>query len=140
LAKFGYLADIAADGEEAFEAYRRGHHRLLLVDCHMSKMDGYALTRAIRQREAETGGRLPIVAITADAQQGVVDRCFDAGMDRYPSKPVELEESSAAVNQWLGNGSRSQPGNSAEPDAGSGKPYCAQVLNPAKISRRSGPK
>lgn len=116
LEEFGYIADIAADGEEAFEAYQRGDYRLLLVDCHMPKMDGYALARAIRQIERQTGRRIPIVAVSADSQQDDVDRCLDAGMDDYLFKPVELEKLGLALKQWLGDGADTAADTAGAPD------------------------
>lgn len=103
LRQFGYIADVAADGSEAFDAYRRGGYKLLLTDCHMPEMDGFELAQAIREKERGTGERLPIIAITANAVQGEADRCLNAGMDGYLSKPVELAKLGSTLDQWLDN-------------------------------------
>jgi len=103
LRQFGHTADIAADGAEAFDKYRRGNYKLLLTDCNMPAMNGFELTRAIRDREKDTGQRLPIIAITGDALQGEAERCLEAGMDDCLVKPVDLEQLGSALEKWLTN-------------------------------------
>ena len=97
----GYAAEIADDGAAALALWGRRRYGLLLTDCHMPEMDGYALTEAIRQAEGFTGQRLPIVAFTANALKGEAERCLRAGMDDYLAKPVELAQLQAALAQWL---------------------------------------
>jgi CheY-like chemotaxis protein/HPt (histidine-containing phosphotransfer) domain-containing protein len=96
----GYAVEVAVDGEKALEMWRKSSYALLLTDCHMPLMDGFALTAAIR-REESAGTRLPIVAVTANALQGEAKRCLDAGMDDYLTKPLRLVELAAKMNQWL---------------------------------------
>jgi len=96
----GYQADIAEDGRVALDKWRSGHFGMLLADCHMPHMDGFALTAAIRQTEAP-GQRLPIIAITANAMAGEAQRCLDAGMDDYLSKPLRLPELGRMLAKWL---------------------------------------
>ncbi|CAO3438724.1 ATP-binding protein [Azospirillum endophyticum] len=88
LSQGGYAFEIASNGVEALKLYAAGRYGLLLTDFHMPEMDGFALTSAIRSGEAE-GVRLPIVALTADALPGTEQRCLDAGMDAYLTKPVD---------------------------------------------------
>jgi PAS domain S-box-containing protein len=99
----GYVAEVAPDGAAALALWRSGQQRryaLLLTDCHMPVMDGFALTAAIRQAEPR-GTRLPIVAITANAMQGEAQRCIERGMDDYLSKPLRLNELGPMLSKWL---------------------------------------
>jgi CheY-like chemotaxis protein/HPt (histidine-containing phosphotransfer) domain-containing protein len=96
----GYCADMAEDGRVALDKWRNGRYALLLTDCHMPHMDGFALTKAIREAEAP-GQRLPIIAITANAMQGEAQRCLQAGMDDYLSKPLRLQEFAPMLEKWL---------------------------------------
>jgi PAS domain S-box-containing protein len=96
----GYAAEVAEDGAQALKMWRSGRYALLLTDCHMPHMDGFALTQAIRLAEPE-GTHLPIVAITANAMQGEAERCHEHGMDDYMSKPLRLSELAAMLAKWL---------------------------------------
>ena len=96
----GYTAEVAEDGVVALSMWRTGRYALLLTDCHMPKMDGFALTAAIRQAEPE-GVRLPIIAVTANAMQGESLRCRERDMDDYLSKPLRLSELSAMLAKWM---------------------------------------
>jgi CheY-like chemotaxis protein len=75
-------------------------HALLLTDLHMPGMDGYSLAAAIRSEEPD-GSRMPIVALSANALHGELDRCRAAGMDDYLSKPVRTEALGDMVKRWL---------------------------------------
>jgi len=96
----GFEADVAVDGKQALEAWRQGRYDLLLTDCHMPEMDGFALSRQIRSEEAE-GTHTPIVAFTAAATSDEVKECEDAGMDDFLPKPVDLERLKTALSRWL---------------------------------------
>ena len=89
-------------GAAALAAWRTLRPALLLTDLHMPGMDGYALAAALRAAEAAEGrGRLPIVALTAQALHGEAERCRAAGMDDYLSKPVDREDLAATLARWL---------------------------------------
>lgn len=95
------------NGREAVDAVEQAAHVgksyvLILMDCQMPEMDGFAATRAIRQLEACAGQHTPIVAMTANAMQGDRDACIAAGMDDYVSKPVQLGALRTVLERWLG--------------------------------------
>jgi PAS domain S-box-containing protein len=95
LGKQGHNVVVACNGREAVEAVERapqGGFDLILMDVQMPDMDGFETTAAIRARELLTGGRVPIVAVTAYAMKGDRERCLAAGMDGYLSKPVQMQE------------------------------------------------
>ncbi|HYE01125.1 MAG TPA: ATP-binding protein, partial [Alphaproteobacteria bacterium] len=101
LGRLGYVADIVGDGARALEVLAPCHG-LLLTDCHMPELDGFELTRRVRDREAlAASGRLPIVALTADAMSGIAQQCLAAGMDDYLTKPVDIARLDAAVSRHL---------------------------------------
>lgn len=91
----------ATDGEQALTALREGGVDVVLMDCQMPVLDGYAATRHWRAEEAETGrARLPIIAMTANAMAGDRERCLQAGMDDYLSKPIARATLHALLNRW----------------------------------------
>ncbi|SOD91997.1 response regulator [Caenispirillum bisanense] len=103
----GYRADVVAGGREALAAWQAGDFALLITDCQMPDMDGYALARALRAAEAAAGAApRPILALTAAAMPGDAERCREAGMDDYLTKPVDLARLDAALARWLGEAPR----------------------------------
>jgi PAS domain S-box-containing protein len=95
LGKRGHGVVQARSGREAVAALEHppgGVFDLILMDVQMPDMDGFETTAAIRARERLTGGRVPIIAVTAYAMKGDRERCLAAGMDGYLSKPVQIEE------------------------------------------------
>jgi signal transduction histidine kinase/DNA-binding response OmpR family regulator len=102
LGLLGLTADIAIDGVEALALWQPGRYATVLADMHMPRMDGYALTAEIRRREAAIGtSRTPIIAVTANAMHGEEERCLEAGLDGYLTKPVALARLSATLARWM---------------------------------------
>lgn len=96
LRKHGFLVDVVGDGAAACEASKQRDYDVILMDCHMPKLDGFEATRLIREREAN-GGHVPIVALTASAMVGDREACLAAGMNGYVSKPFAAGELLAAL-------------------------------------------
>ena len=117
LAKLGWTCELAENGRIALEMWRDRSFGLLLTDFHMPEMDGLALTKTVRAEEREKGivPRIPIIALTANALEGEAERCLEAGMDGFLSKPVNLRQLDATLTQWLG---RSGPAVDDPTDAG----------------------
>jgi signal transduction histidine kinase/DNA-binding response OmpR family regulator len=101
LDKHGYACHIASNGLEALIALGREQYPLILMDCQMPGMDGLQATAAIRHQERESGRRTPIVAMTAHAMAGDRQKCLDAGMDDYLSKPIHEAELVRTIERWL---------------------------------------
>jgi two-component system, sensor histidine kinase and response regulator len=88
----GHDVVIAGNGREALAAFGRQHFDLVLMDVQMPEMDGLEATRIIRRNESENGGHVPIAAMTAHAMSSDKDRCLDAGMDDFISKPIRSRD------------------------------------------------
>jgi PAS domain S-box-containing protein len=101
LRKLGYEAEVAWNGKEAVEAAQLKPYTLILMDCQMPEMDGFEATHAIRRAEASTGRHVPIIAMTANAMRGDREKCIEAGMDDYISKPVMLEQLRNLLDMWI---------------------------------------
>ncbi len=93
LSKVGFECDLATNGREALEALRTKTYDLILMDCQMPEMDGFEATKRFRLQELEKGQagskQLPIIALTANALCGDRERCIEAGMSDYLTKPID---------------------------------------------------
>ena len=99
--RLGYQLDIVADGAQAVAAAGGGSYQLLLMDCQMPEMDGFAAAIAIRRAEVGQRRHLPIVALTANALHGDRDRCIAAGMDDYLAKPIDAGQLAGVLARHL---------------------------------------
>ncbi|MDH5771782.1 MAG: ATP-binding protein [Rhodospirillaceae bacterium] len=105
LDRMGYAAEIVEDGVDALEVLRTKKYAMLLTDCHMPELDGYALASHVRQDEERLGlKRMPIVALTADALIGTGEKCREAGMDGYLKKPIARQELDAVIIKHMPQG------------------------------------
>jgi CheY-like chemotaxis protein len=101
LKRLGYRADAVADGKEVIQALERQDYDLVLMDIKMPEMDGITATRVIRELMPENGPK--IVAITAFALKGDREKCLEAGMDDYISKPVQKKDLEAILMKYSGD-------------------------------------
>ncbi len=101
--KQGHTVVVVSTGRAALAALTQEPFDLVLMDVQMPDMDGLEATRAIREGEREASMHLPIIALTAHALQGDVERCLTAGMDGYVSKPMNPEDLYAAIDHVLHN-------------------------------------
>jgi signal transduction histidine kinase/DNA-binding response OmpR family regulator len=100
LERVGLRPDVAANGREAVEMCAMLPYDLIFMDCQMPEMDGYAATAEIRKRLGPDG-RVAIVAMTAEAMEGCRERCLEAGMDDYITKPVRLDDMIETLKKWV---------------------------------------
>jgi CheY-like chemotaxis protein len=92
LEKQGHAVVIVGDGRQALAALEADTFDVVLMDVQMPEMDGVAATTALRQREQASGAHIPVLAMTAYAMKGDRERCLEAGMDGYLSKPIQPSE------------------------------------------------
>jgi len=143
LSRMGFACEIAKDGAAALKLYdaARDRYGLLLTDFHMPEMDGFALTAAIRQREETTGARLPIIALTADALSGTEEKCLDAGMDGYLTKPIDSRRLGQMLAQWLPQAlplRRAAAAAQAMPAAPEAPSWDRDIFDPARLVESFG--
>jgi two-component system, sensor histidine kinase and response regulator len=101
LRKRGCVVSVVANGKEALDATAREEFDVVLMDVQMPEMNGFEATRAIRERERDRGIHVPIVAMTAHAMRGDRERCLEAGMDGYVSKPMNGDELFRAIDELV---------------------------------------
>jgi protein-histidine pros-kinase len=113
LRKLGCETAVASDGDAALEALGRERHDLVLLDIQMPKLDGFEVVRRIREQERRAREvddaadvHIPVIALTAHAMQGDRQRCLDAGMDDYLTKPIRPLELRAAIERCCGSEAR----------------------------------
>ena len=102
LEKLGFQVDIASNGKEAIDRWEHHEYQAILMDCQMPVMDGYQASQAIRQSEHPRRS-VPIIAVTAHAMLGDEQRCLDAGMNTYLTKPVRLNELARVLTEVTGS-------------------------------------
>ncbi|MEY2398328.1 MAG: hypothetical protein QOJ00_1502, partial [Actinomycetota bacterium] len=98
--KLGYECDVVANGSEAVEALKERAYAVVLMDCYMPEMDGFVATQRIRDDEG-CSKHTPVIAMTALAMAEDRQRCREAGMDDYVSKPVSFDALRSALEQWI---------------------------------------
>ncbi len=102
LNQLGFKCDVVANGEEAMQALEMIDYDLVLMDCQMPEMDGFAATVKIRSQDTDVCRHdVPIIAMTANAMKGDREKCLAAGMNDYLSKPVKKDELAAMLDRWL---------------------------------------
>ncbi len=99
LQKRGHSVEVAENGRQAIEAFGKQPFDLILMDMQMPEMGGEEAAMLIREREKSTGGHIAIIALTANAMTGDRERCLNAGMDDYVSKPIQVKELFAAIER-----------------------------------------
>lgn len=117
----GLACELVDDGVADLDRIRLGEIGLLLTDCDMPNMDGYELTRRIRQEEVSSGNPLSIIAITANAMDGAAAACFEVGMNNYLSKPLEIGALQTMLRTYLPSSGKGQDATSDEPSVETGQ-------------------
>jgi CheY-like chemotaxis protein len=104
LEKRGHTVTVANNGREALNTIEKTPFDLVMMDVQMPEMDGFQATIELRRREQGSGGRIPVVAMTALAMKGDKERCLHAGMDAYLSKPIRPEELDRVLGFYTSSG------------------------------------
>ena len=122
LKSLGYEADIVQNGREAIEAIKKYQYEIILMDCQMPEMGGFEATGEIRRFEGDSA-HTTIIAMTAHALEGEREKCIDAGMDDYISKPVKLETLKNVLKRWISPGDETDVRSQASGTAANNKKY-----------------
>ncbi len=118
LEKLGYQVKVANNGIEAVQLFSPDAVDIILMDCQMPEMDGFAATQEIRRLESlasDDKTHTPVIAMTAHTAEGDQSRCLAAGMDDYLAKPVRYDELEARLRRWLGTSIESTASGEVEP-------------------------
>jgi PAS domain S-box-containing protein len=100
--KLGFHADVVNNGREAIETLERLDYDMILMDCQMPEMDGYEATQIIRNDHSTVRNhKIPIIAMTANAMKGDREKCLEAGMDDYVTKPINVQTLADAIDRAL---------------------------------------
>ncbi|MEY2977310.1 MAG: response regulator [Prochlorotrichaceae cyanobacterium] len=99
LERLGYQVDLAENGQEALNKLSRKSYRLILMDCQMPILDGYATTQALRSQDQYRD--LIIIGLTAYAMTEDRERCLEVGMNDYLTKPLKMADLSTTLQKWL---------------------------------------
>jgi signal transduction histidine kinase/CheY-like chemotaxis protein len=136
LERAGFRAHVVNDGREALAALSTQAYDAVLMDCQMPDIDGYEATRELRRREAGGGWHTPVIAMTAHAMSGDRERCLDAGMDDYVSKPVRPHALVDVLHRWV-------PAADIERRAGRGavatRDHAGRIRSMAALGERAAP-
>ena len=116
LEKYGYSVATAENGKRALEALAADSFDVVLMDVQMPEMDGFAATAAIRRLPGGLG-TLPVIAMTAHALKGDREKCLQAGMDDYVSKPIKIQEVVETIEKWCRQKVRRKSATPAAPEA-----------------------
>jgi len=118
LRKLGYVADAVGNGLEVLAATERASYDVIFMDCQMPELDGYAATEEIRKRERAKGSKpVHIIAMTAHAMKGDREKCLEAGMNDYLSKPVRARDLQQALERYAASAAKPGPSASEQADA-----------------------
>jgi two-component system, sensor histidine kinase and response regulator len=101
LRDFGFEADVAESGQSALKALASVRYDLVFMDIGMPEMDGFEVTRIIRNNDIHASGHVPVIAMTAEAMEGTRELCIASGMDDYISKPVDIDQLRSIIEKWL---------------------------------------
>jgi two-component system sensor histidine kinase/response regulator len=138
LEKLGIEVEVVNNGREAVEAWQKAKYDLILMDCQMPQLDGYAATRRIREEEESLGRHIPIVALTAHAMKGDDIKCLEAGMDDYLTKPLDRSLLIACLEKHFGKLAAAEGFRPAEAGAVRGADAPAPVDWPALLQSTEG--
>jgi len=132
LRAIGCQVKVVNNGLEAIQATADTHYDAILMDCHMPEMDGFQATTNIRERENTQNAQshIPIIALTADVQKGIVEKCLDAGMDDYLSKPFNKKQLQEKLEKWLPLNHKEIEKTPTTQTTSDTKPSISNILNP----------
>ena len=100
LDRLGYQSDLALNGQDALDKLEKNTYKIVLMDCQMPVLDGYAATEALREREAAREHTI-VIGLTAYSMADSRNRCLNAGMDDYLSKPLSIKDLDAMLQKWI---------------------------------------